>query len=148
MKTKLITLVIAAGFFALLAVMQADDKDKSNHTITLVCSTGGFGGREAAPTMIDLDEAQGVVTIYGGAVYLHSGEILTARSTGPLKARFTKNTITFVERSGDRVDEFTINRLTGIVDIIWKNASGKALDAANHYQVRYQYTCHVGKAQF
>jgi len=143
MKTtsKLITPLITGACLALLGPIQADDKDKSNRTITLVCDEHGFGGRPAGPTMIDLNEAEGVATIREGGVISHSGEILGAgHITGPLKARFTKNTITFVLRTGDRVDDFTINRLTGIVDIIWTEK--------NKEMLRYQYTCHVGNAQF
>src|SRR5438552_10898289 len=111
MKTKPITLIIAAAFFALLAPMQADDKDKSNHTITLVCDTGSR--HAATPTTIDLNEAEGVVTTHGGAMHNPGGSpnILPGTSSAPLKARFTKNTITFAWHAGSRVDDFTINRL-------------------------------------
>jgi len=138
MKTtsKLITPLIIAAFFALLAPMQAGDKDKSNRTITLVCDQHGFSGRPAGPTIIDLNEAEGAVTIHEGGIITHYQGILGAGNSRTLKARFTKSTITFADSDRD----YTINRLTGIVDIIWTTEEKNTL--------RYRWTCHVGNAQF
>jgi hypothetical protein len=119
--------------------MQADDKEQSNHTITLVCSTGmSF---KASPTTIDLNEAERVVTIHYGAINNAGGSprILYPKSSGPLKARFTRNTITFVVNEANRHTDYTINRLTGIIDVIVFQAG---------QQFPFEWTCHVGKAQF
>jgi hypothetical protein len=140
MKTKLITPLIIVACFALLAPMQAGNKDKSNHTITLVCSTGKSFA--ATPTTIDLNEAKGVVTIHYGAIHNPGSQtgLIPEMIRGPLAARFTKNTITFVDHPpGNHGWDFAINRLTGIIEVI-ETIEGQKFPS--------EWTCHVGNAQF
>jgi hypothetical protein len=129
--------VVAAVFFALLVPMQAHGKDKSDDTITLVCSTNY--SRAATPATIDLNEAEAVVTVHYYSIDAGGGRILPARTSGPLAARFTKNTITFVDRLESRRWDFMINRLTGIIDVI---------ETQEGQKFPFVWTCHVGKAQF
>ena len=125
--------------FALLTPTQADDNNKTEVTVMLVCSTGS--SVEASSAIIDLNEAEGVVTIHHDAVKDSRGKISLNGSMDRLKRVLPRTTITFVAHlEGRRYDwTYTINRLTGIVDM---------MQTVEGHQYHDQMTCHVGNAQF
>ena len=130
---------VYCSFFALLGPIQAEDKDKPNHTITLVCSTGM--SYEASPTTLELNEAEGLVTIHYGSKHNRGGnpDPIPGTTSGPVRAHFTQNMITFVVNDADRHTNYRINRVTGVIGIV-------AFQEGRQFP--FEWTCHVGNAQF
>jgi hypothetical protein len=122
-----------------LAMLAASAQAARAETITLVCNTGVS---RAAPDTIDLDEAKGLATVHYGGITMSNGQVTPVYKPPPSPATFTKNTIRFSEHGDDqgkRDVDFTINRLTGIVDLV------VTVDGQRYHN---QWTCDVGKAKF
>jgi hypothetical protein len=123
---------IAGG--ALLAWLTAAHAAFADPT-TLVCNTGL--PLDMGPTIVDLNEAQGTVTLHLPA--LKNSEI-PARTAGPFQATFGPETITFADMSNGEAD-YVINRVSGTVAL--------TQFAGDHHVAGYaNWTCHVAQKQF
>ena len=105
-------------------------------TTTLICDTGL--PLDMGPTTIDLNAAQSTVTLHFPALKNSS---IPARTSGPLRATFSRDEIDFSRTEGNVRHSYIINRLTAIVQDTAVNLGGGPGFSES-------WTCHVGKKQF
>jgi len=112
---------------------------------TLVCRGSGSLGLD----VFTLNEVQRTVTIAFAAVRNNDGSVSPPRSTGPLSATFTDDSITishdhryygYSSTNTGIIDTYVINRVAATVELT---------QVANNNVVGHaEWTCHVGKKQF
>ncbi len=123
---------IAPCFLGLVVLVSASPAALADPT-TLICDT--TSSNADGPGTVELNEADGAVTLYGPAFHYPTGEHFPGGLMGKYAAKFDSKTITFVGPptmdTGDAGEKITIDRLTGMFT---QNGS--------------TWTCHVGKTQF
>jgi hypothetical protein len=107
---------------------------------SLICDVNSPGYKRD-PTIIELNEAKGSVTIHFGAIYVPGARPYPqgGGETGPLVAEFGQDKITFGYQPDTRKFSYSINRLTGTVDVIEINGGSP---------YAYKWTCQVGNSKF
>jgi hypothetical protein len=105
---------------------------------TLVCRRSNNGS--LGLDVFTLNEVQRTATIAFAAIRNDDGSVGPPRSSGPLSATFTPDTITISEDHVDFVSTYVINRVAATVGLT---------QVANNQVVGHaEWTCHVGKKQF
>jgi hypothetical protein len=104
---------------------------------TLICDLHDDLWIESQPTTLDVNEAQGTVTVHTGGVHAPGGGFAPAHTYDPVPATFTDQEITFrfedVEKSAPLS---VINRITGSL-VAFQGGLGTA-----------RYSCQAGHKQF